>query len=285
VGVRGAFGVLARRLAAKLGVACAAGTREAWFIETGSQRPYRVIARRAHDVKREAPVLFALHAYATASDLLLNAYSLALYAAKDRGFLLVVPEGTIDRDQKQFWNASAACCGNVSVLPDDLAYLRGVLSDVKRRYAVDPRRVYALGVSNGGFMAHRWACSANDLRAFASVSGMGPGPGDPACAPPAPVDVLQSHGDADAVIRYEGGSGVRGDYPSARASLEPWLKINRCGSSVDERRWSLAHGWMRRSTWKGADGRVALWTLEGRPHHLRSVQFAIEQILDFLDKR
>src|SRR6202008_4792401 len=114
--------------------------------------------------------------YATPPEMLPQAFSLADDASEERGFLVVVPRGTTDLDGQPFWNASRACCGNTKIDVDDLGYLRGVLADLKKHYAVDPARVYALGVSNGAFMAHRWACSSADLAGIAAISGVGPGP-------------------------------------------------------------------------------------------------------------
>jgi len=46
------------------------------------------------------------------------------------------------------------------------------VAKVEARYSVDPRRVFFLGWSNGGFMAHRMGCEAADLvAAFVAVSG------------------------------------------------------------------------------------------------------------------
>ena len=50
--------------------------------------------------------------------------------------------------------------------------MRAVVADVQRRYSVDPQRVYATGMSNGGMLAHRLACEAADVFAgIAAVAG------------------------------------------------------------------------------------------------------------------
>ncbi len=254
------------------------------YTEPLSGRSYRVLVRSGHDVRRDAPVLFALHAYATAPEQLVDAFRLARLTAKEHAFIVVVPEGQRDDVGNPYWNASRACCGVTSKPPDDVTYLSGVLADVKRHFAVDAECVFALGVSNGGFMAHRWACRAGgELRGIVSISGAGVGPDDAACAASVPVRVLQIHGDVDEVIRYAGGPGTGGRYPSALETAAAWARRN--GSVTEPERegsTSLWHGstnWLR---WSGGSAPVALWTFEGGAHQLRSARFALDEILTFL---
>jgi pimeloyl-ACP methyl ester carboxylesterase len=80
--------------------------------------------------------------------------------------------GQQDRRGHRFWSATDACCNLDGLAVDDVAYLRAVIRDVSARHAVDPRRVFIVGHSNGGFMAHRMACEASDLvAAVVSLAG------------------------------------------------------------------------------------------------------------------
>ena len=117
--------------------------------------------------------------------------------AEARGFLYCYPDGTIDRWGNRFWNATDACCdfGNTGV--DDAGYLRALIEEIARRFAVDRKRIYLVGHSNGGFMAYRMACQSADLIAgIASLAGttfLDPS----RCAPSEPVNILHIHGTAD----------------------------------------------------------------------------------------
>jgi polyhydroxybutyrate depolymerase len=284
-------GSLSRRLrpllALSVATACSERVASRTFVEPSTGREYRVIARADHDPKRPAPALFALHGYATHPDVVLESFSLAEKAVDERGMLLVVPLGKKDDHKNAFWNASHACCGETKELPDDVAYLRGVLTDLSTHFAVERERVYALGVSNGGFMAHRWACTpGGDLRGIVVIAGMGPGPGDPACEPSVPVRVLQIHGDADDVVRYEGGQGIRGAYPSAPATVQRWQTLNLCAPPLPEKAdWSMLHGTVRKARAVGPAAEVQLWTFEGGGHYLRALRFLTADLLDFLEQR
>ncbi|HEX6764591.1 MAG TPA: hypothetical protein VF103_03915 [Polyangiaceae bacterium] len=254
------------------------------FVEPSSKRDYRVFARSSHDSKHEAPVLFALHAFATAPEALPESYSLVERATEERGFLLVVPRGTTDADGRIFWSASRACCGNTPADVDDVGYLHQVLADVKRHYAVDEARVFALGVSNGAFMAHRWACEGADLAGIAAISGVGPGPDDPPCRPGRRVRVFQVHGDEDDIIRYGGGQGSKGRYPSVEESTKRWAELDQCRThrGPDERR-SFFYGRTKEEAWSDSNPCVLLRTFVGGGHNLRSMRFATAELLDFLD--
>ena len=264
--------------------ACQARVVEATFIETGSGRPYKVFTAPGRDAARPLPIFFVLHAYATDPDVLVRTYLLPRRAVAERGWILVVPEGTRDVDGFPFWNASAACCGTGPMPADEVGYLHRVLENVRRRFGGDPGRTYAIGVSNGAFMAHRWACSAEaDLRAIVSISGAAPGLDDPPCAPSAPVSVLHIHGDRDPTVRFEGGTRDRGRYPSARATAEIWRKLDVCEPAPRRaRRWLPLFQWASVESWPCPRAKVALWTVEGGTHDIGGLRYRVDDLLDFL---
>lgn len=264
--------------------ACDPGVRSTALVEPATGRRYTLLARADAAARAPSPALFVLHPYATDPAVLVQNYRLDRAAAK-RGWIVVVPEGTPDAGGRLAWNASAACCGTGAARPDDLGYLGLVLADVRRRAAIDKGRIYAFGESNGGFMAHRWACDASsEVRAIVSIAGAAPGADDPACAPPAPVSVLQVHGDQDAMVRYEGGTTARGRYPSVRQTVGLWRRLDACAAapqtSLETRLLFLSP--LRVESFSCPRARVALWTAAGGGHQLPSLRFWAEEMLDFL---
>ena len=86
---------------------------------------------------------------------------------------------------------------------DDIGFIKKVIEEVTEEYAVDKSRRYLSGISNGGAMAHRFACLHPEmLAAAASISGSIPR--DRSCAPKIPISYLQVFGDKDTVTPING---------------------------------------------------------------------------------
>jgi poly(3-hydroxybutyrate) depolymerase len=274
--------------AALIAVACAPGHVELTRREPASSRNYRIVMQHDHVAQTPTAALFMLHAYATPPDLMLRRYRLIERVVGERNWLLVIPQGEPDDVGKLAWNASAACCGEGEAVRsrDDVGYLRGVLTDLRAHFAIDPKRVFAFGVSNGSFMALRWACTPNaGLRAVVSIAGAAPGPDDPPCAASSPMSLLHMHGTADEVILYSGSHAAGSRYPGARDSVALWRTLAGTAARADERwRRSLFLDRVHEERWKSEHARVELWTFEDAGHVIRALPFEIESLLAFLDR-
>jgi predicted esterase len=158
-------------------------------------RPYALYVPPAYRPGTPAPLLVAFHGLGSRGPMVASLLGLR-DLADTKGILYAFPDGTFDRDGNRCWNATDACDFGESGV-DDVAYFRAIVDDVASRYTIDPRRVYAAGVSSGGTMAHRVACDAAD-RVAAVVSIGGANWREPErCRPSEPVAVLEVHADAD----------------------------------------------------------------------------------------
>jgi polyhydroxybutyrate depolymerase len=192
------------------------------------ERPFTLVVPSKYQSGTPAPLIIALHGY-TAENPYAESYFALGKVADEKGILTVYPSGTKDTNGYLFWNATPACCNFDSSAIDDEAYLTGIIDSVSKDYSVDPARVFIVGHSNGGFMAHRMACNQSD-RIAAIVSLAGATFSNPqSCKPTSPVSVLQIHGTNDAVISYTGGYLFSSAYPSARKTIDLWGKLNECG--------------------------------------------------------
>jgi polyhydroxybutyrate depolymerase len=161
------------------------------------------------------------------------------------GFAVVYPDGVPGKGllkESRTWNAGGGVDGwrctsgrACEEDRDDIRYIRAMLDDLERRVAVDPERIYATGLSNGGAISHRVACEASDrFAAIAPIGGAMQLTTSDACEPERPVPVLQIHGTDDPCWVYEGGEsecpvGQRGlkHVPVAR-TMDEWAAINGC---------------------------------------------------------
>jgi polyhydroxybutyrate depolymerase len=136
-----------------------------------------------------------------------------------QGFLLVYPDGYMNS-----WNAGRCCGAALSSNVDDMAFFDAMLVRIESEYCIDAKRVFAAGLSNGGFFANRLACErANVVAAIGPVAG----PLDISpCTPSRPVPMLEVHGTADPVVFYDGGSSSLAD--SVPDAVAAWEQMDTC---------------------------------------------------------
>lgn len=179
------------------------------------------------------PLVLLLHGY-SGSAWFMDSYFGLRSRVDARDFVLAVPEGLKNRDNYRYWNATPACCDFEHVATDDVGYLLSVVRELREKYPIDPARVYVVGHSNGGFMAHRLACEpGNPFAAIASLAGASfADPKD--CQSTRPVSVLQIHADDDQTIHFAGDKGYTGlaAYPSVDVTVGGWVKHNDCAGPV-----------------------------------------------------
>jgi polyhydroxybutyrate depolymerase len=187
-----------------------------------------------YDPSKPAPLVVTLHGYSV-NGFLEEIYLDLTPLSDEYGFLYVHPDGTVDKKGNVFWNATDACCNYDGSTVDDSSYLSQLITAISASYSVDPRRVYLVGHSNGGFMAYRMACEHADQIA-AVVSLAGAMTEDPStCKPSAPVAVLQAHGTKDNEVLFDGFAGSatpgNGPYPSATITAKDWATIDGCAAT------------------------------------------------------
>jgi polyhydroxybutyrate depolymerase len=190
-------------------------------------RPARLVVPPAHDGTTPLPLVVLLHGYSV-SAALQDLYLGLSAVARELGFYLVLPDGTVDSSGNRFWNATDFCCDFDGAAPDDVAYLSALVDEAKSVLPVDAGRVYFMGHSNGGFMSYRMACERADVvTAIAALAGTD-FVDDMGCVPSEGVSVLHLHGDMDDTIAYEGTAA----YASARATAERWAARAGCDPTM-----------------------------------------------------
>jgi polyhydroxybutyrate depolymerase len=196
--------------------------------------------------------------------------------ADRRGFALLSPEGPVDFAGRRYWNATESCCDFDRRGLDHVGELRGWIESATRHPRVDAQRVYLIGFSNGGFLAHRAGCElAPLLHGIVSIAGAAPGKSE-RCEPSAPLNVLQIHGTADPIVTFEGGylfANTRYPrHPSVPETLARWAKLEHCSEQMQSTGTldldpSIDGGETEISAYEGCRGaRVELWKIVGGNH-------------------
>jgi polyhydroxybutyrate depolymerase len=251
------------------------------FFRIKHPRPADVFIPSAYDGEHPLPLVILLHGYSVDGAWAENYMRLAPLA-EEKGFLYCFPDGAFDELGYRFWNAGDACCDFLGQGIDDAGYLRGLIEEIGRQFALDRKRVSLIGHSNGGFMAYRMACEHADLiAAVASLAGTTPLE-EGVCMPSQPVNVLHIHGTGDSAVPYSGGSlgtaaGFPADeapFPGARETVERWAEYNGSRDAATEQNLSLdldlripgPDTVITRYTDCPAGGAVELWTMIGGSH-------------------
>jgi polyhydroxybutyrate depolymerase len=180
----------------------------------GITRPYDLVLPDSYDDSTPLPLLFNLHPLVLGGSLHSIWTSESGMNAKGNaeGFIVVQPDGT---GSPASWNGGAACCDPAFTDDvDDVGYIEALAEEIRATVCVDERRVYAAGMSNGGYLSNRIGCEHPERVAAIApvVSSLSP---ELACSGERPMPVFQISGSED-------------DLASKQASIDAWVLRNEC---------------------------------------------------------
>ena len=157
-------------------------------------------------------------------------------AAEERGVVLVFPEG-IDKQ----W-----CDGRFAQLDterqcdtvNDVAFISEIIDTMVEIYGIDPTRVYATGISNGGFMSVRLAIDLSEKIAAVAPVAAQLSVALEGKTPQNPISIMIINGTDDPLVPFDGGhvrlfeSGrSRGEILSTAVTIEHFRQYNHCDAA------------------------------------------------------
>jgi len=195
----------------------------------GRARSYLVHVPPQYRSDQPVPVVLAFHGGGSNAEQMVRFCGLNEKADQE-GFVVVYPNGTGRNERILTWNGGNCCAYAMRNAVDDVGFVRALLDDLGKVLAVDRKRVFATGMSNGAIMAYRLASELSDrIAAIAPVAGP---MGTARCHPKRPVPVIHFHGTGDQYAPFHGGQGSKSISPtffySVEHSIRAWVQANGC---------------------------------------------------------
>lgn len=229
------------------------------IISNGKKRSYLLYVPRSYSPQKPTPLVISLHGFKDYPARQMRKSGWNRLAEKE-GFLVVYPWGGGIPAAWQLYNYKDPLQNPTQ----DILFISDLIDHLESRFNIDPSRIYANGLSNGGGMSVALACTLSErIAAVGSVVGAYFYPLE-SCQPARPVALIAIHGTADKLVAYHGGSSERFDYPfpSIPAFMKNFALKNGCNPNPVGREINdNVH-----STHYPGKADVVLYTIEGGEH-------------------
>ena len=194
------------------------------IMHDGIQRDYILYIPAIYDGNQDLPLVLNFHGFGS------NANEQMFYGdfrdiADTEDFILVHPQGT-SLNGSQYWNVGSP--GSSGIPVDDVGFIEALIDELANSYTINLDRVYATGMSNGGFMSFLLACQLSEkITAIASVTGSMTFDTYDNCNAQHSTPILQIHGTSDNIVPYNGNTGSL----SIDDVISYWVNYNNCDTN------------------------------------------------------
>ncbi|MBC7997721.1 MAG: prolyl oligopeptidase family serine peptidase [Leptolyngbya sp.] len=153
--------------------------------------------------------------------------------AETYGICVAYPEGI-----KRYWNDGRDLEKRRGI--DDITFVENLIDHLRESLPIDQKRVYACGISNGGFFCqYLLTQSSSRFAAVASVAATVHEPMFMSLRPAEPVPIMFVVGDEDPVVPYAGGeielAGKKsGTVVAFEQGLRYWVEHNKALTQARE---------------------------------------------------
>jgi len=189
----------------------------------GNARSFIIYLPTGYNNAGKMPLIFVIHGGSGTPDGMINIANFKTISDRDKT-VLVYPAGIQNN-----WNDGRPTPPNQLGI-NDVSFFNQMCDYMIANYSVDGARIYATGISNGGFMSlsSRIAAIAVDAATIEATSIAS------SCNPGRPVPVIYIHGTTDPLVPFTGGvmtSGAGGTVLSHFQAVDKWVNINGCNTT------------------------------------------------------
>lgn len=196
------------------------------IVSSGVEREYLLHVPKSYDRSRPTPLVISMHGGAMwpAAQKETSQWN---KVADEHGFIVVYPSG-ITGVGPRHWRT-----GRGPDLIRDVKFISELIDKLAAAYKIDPARIYADGLSNGGGMAFVLSCTLSDRIAAVGLVASAQMLPWSWCTDHRPVPMIAVHGTADRQTPYEGGrTWVSPEtFPNIPMWTANWARRNRCGTN------------------------------------------------------
>jgi polyhydroxybutyrate depolymerase len=230
------------------------------LVSSGQTRDYVLYVPVSYDRRKPVPLVISLHGagHWGAAQREITRWD----AVADReGFIVVYPSGT--GNGPRVWRTAI----DGPAPKRDVVFISDLIDKLSADYNIDPARIYASGLSNGGGMSFVLSCTLSNRIAAVGMVGAAHLLPWSACADTRPVPMIAFHGTADPLTPYTGGKTwvAARAFPHIPMWTANWARRNRCAPEpVDS---AFAANVTRRTYYGCSDNAsVELYTIHGGGH-------------------
>ena len=193
------------------------------IVSSGEMRKYLLHVPASYDRAKPTPLVISMHGGAL-WDAAQKEISQWNPVADREGFIVVYPSGARGNGPGHWRTGDRA--------GRDVVFISDLIDKLSAEYNIDPARIYANGLSNGGGMSFVLSCTlSNRIAAVGMVNAAQLLPWS-WCTDTRPVPMITFHGTADPVVPYTGGKTwvAPRAFPHVPTWTANWAKRNRCAA-------------------------------------------------------
>jgi polyhydroxybutyrate depolymerase len=230
------------------------------IVSSGQKREYLLYVPRSYDRTKPTPLLISMHGAAgwPAAQMETSQWN---KVADEHGFIVVYPSG-IGGAGPRIWHVDRG-----AGLKPDVRFISELIDTLEAAYNIEPTRIYADGLSNGGGMAFVLSCTLSDRIAAVGMVAAAQSLPWSWCTDHRAVPMIAFHGTADRVTPYNGGTSWVSPrpFPDVSTWAANWARRNRCGANPGD---SVVAADVTRLEYTNCadDAAVVLYTVRGGGH-------------------
>jgi polyhydroxybutyrate depolymerase len=202
----------------------------------GIQRNFLIYQPTGYNNAGKMPMIIVMHGGGGYPSSMLQLADFKTIAEREK-VILIYPSGTGTSTTQNYWNDGRPTTTNTLGV-NDVSFISQLCSYAITNYAVDATKIYATGISNGGFMASRLGCELSDKIAAIAVVAASMEQHTVAAncnTNGRTLPALYIQGTVDPLVPFLGGTmtaGSGGVILSHAQAIVKWVVINNCVTPV-----------------------------------------------------